>query len=159
MTVWQFGTVDGAGRAALALDRSSRTDEIGIQDAALVHWADGDRKPRTQHLACGLTAAPLDDGFWGLLFGLVFFVPLLGAAIGAAMGAETGALDDVGVDDRFMNRVRDRVTPGTSALFLLTTGPVVDEVRAVLADRPSAEPISTSLDASQEAAVRAVFSD
>ena len=158
LTVWQFDTVDGAGRAALALDRRSRGDTTAIQDAALIHWASADRKPHTRHLACGLTSMPLDDGFWGLLFGLVFYVPLLGAAMGAATGARSGGLADVGIDDHFMNRVRDRVTPGTSALFLLTPAPVTDEVRAVLGDgRPA--PISTDLDAAQEAALRVVFMD
>ena len=70
----------------------------------------------------------LGAGFWGLLFGLVFFVPLLGAAIGATTGALAGALADVGIDDHFINRVRDQVTPGTSALFLLTSDAVVGRV-------------------------------
>jgi uncharacterized membrane protein len=159
LTVWRFDTVDGAGRAALALDRSGRAEGIAIQDAALVHWAVGERKPRTRHLACGLTSDPLDAGFWGLLFGLVFFVPLLGAAMGAATGALTDALADVGIDDHFINRVRDQVAPGTSALFLLTPGPVVDQVDEVLPDGARPEPISTDLDPHQEAALRAVFAD
>ena len=61
----------------------------------------------------------MGGSFWGLLFGLIFFVPLLGAAIGAATGALAGSLTDVGIDDAFINKVRDQVTPGTSALFVL----------------------------------------
>jgi hypothetical protein len=54
-------------------------------------------------------------------------VPLLGAAIGAAMGGLSGSVVDVGIDD-FITQVRDQVTPGTSALFLLTSDAVADRV-------------------------------
>ena len=75
----------------------------------------------------------MGGAFWGLLFGLIFFVPLLGAAIGAASGALSGSLRDVGIDDSFINRVRDRVTPGTSALFLMSSDAVVDKVKDAFA--------------------------
>ena len=74
-------------------------------------------------------AGALGGGFWGLLFGLIFFVPLLGAAIGAATGALAGSLTDVGIDDEFINKVRDQVTPGTSALFVMTSHAVVDRIQ------------------------------
>src|SRR5215211_6599203 len=65
---------------------------------------------------------------WGFLFGLIFFVPLLGMAIGAGMGALGGSLADFGIDDDFIKQVRERVTPGTSALFALTSEATVDRV-------------------------------
>ena len=55
-----------------------------------------------------------------MLFGLIFFVPFLGMAIGAAMGALTGSMMDVGIDDDFIKASREKITPGTSALFLLS---------------------------------------
>ena len=57
-----------------------------------------------------------------MLFGLIFFVPLLGAAIGAGIGALAGSMTDVGISDDFINSVKQRVTPGTSALFVLSSG-------------------------------------
>jgi uncharacterized membrane protein len=151
LTVWQFDTSDGAGRAIGVLER------LAVEDAALVEWEGGSRKPRVRPLDGDLGA--LGPGFWGLLFGLVFFVPLLGAAMGATTGALGGALADIGIDDHFINRVRDEVTPGTSALFLLTSGPVVGQLHDTLADGPRPEPIVTDLDADQEAALRAVFGE
>jgi uncharacterized membrane protein len=145
LTVWQFGTADGASRAANLLDPRS------IDDAALVEWPAGDRRPRTRQLSDG----GLGSGFWGLLLGLVFFVPLLGAAMGATTGTLAGALSDVGIDDRFINRVRDRVTPGTSALFLITDD--AGALHEALVEGPRPEVIATDLDADQEAALRAVF--
>jgi len=72
--------------------------------------------------------------YWGLLFGLIFFVPLLGLAIGAASGALFGSMRDVGISDAFIREVREKITPGTSALFALTTGGVYGKVAAEFAD-------------------------
>ena len=47
-------------------------------------------------------------------------MPLLGLAIGAATGALMGSLTDAGISDKFIQSVREKVTPGTSALFLLS---------------------------------------
>ena len=153
LAVWQLDSADDVPRSADLLERLVRDDALVIHDAAVVEWESGDRRPRTRRLAGELGA-----GFWGLLFGLVFFVPLLGAAIGTTTGALAGALTDVGIDDHFINRVRDQVTPGTSALFLLTSDSVVAHVHDALAElRPTV--ITTHLDAEQEAALRAVFGD
>jgi uncharacterized membrane protein len=153
LAVWQLDSADDASRSADLLERLVRDDLLVVHDTAVVEWETGERKPRTRQLAGELGA-----GFWGLLFGLVFFVPLLGAAIGATTGALAGALADVGIDDHFINRVRDQVTPGTSALFLLTSDSVVGRVHDALAGlRPTV--ITTHLDDDQEAALRAVFGD
>jgi uncharacterized membrane protein len=151
LAVWQLDSTGDAARSASMLEPLVHDDLLVIHDAAVVEWEADDRRPR--RLAGGL-----GDGFWGLLFGLVFFVPLLGAAIGATTGALAGALADVGIDDHFINRVRDQVTPGTAALFLLASDSVVGRVHEALAgQRPTM--ITTHLDDDQEAALRAVFGD
>jgi uncharacterized membrane protein len=93
--------------------------------------------------------------FWGMLFGLLFFVPFLGAAVGAAAGAVTGALSGVGIDDEFIERVREQVTPGTSALFAMTSDAVLDEVHDAFSGH-RAELIQTNLTTDQEQALREV---
>jgi uncharacterized membrane protein len=103
-------------------------------------------------------AGALGGAFWGLLFGMLFFVPLLGMAVGAAAGALTGALRDVGIDDDFITSVRDKVTPGTSALFLLSTDAVIDKVHAEFVGT-EAELIKTNLSDEQEAALRDAFAE
>lgn len=160
LTVWRYDTVDGAARAAEVLQRLARQDGLVLQDAATVAWEPGQGKPRTHQLGPSTTASgALGGGFWGLLFGLIFFMPLLGAAIGAATGALAGALADVGIDDTFINRVRDTVTPGTSALFVLTTDAALDQVHDAFAAGPKGELIFTNLTEEQEAALREVFAD
>jgi uncharacterized membrane protein len=123
-----------------------------------VSWEQGKRKPKTRQASNMTGAGALGGSFWGLLFGLIFFVPLLGLAIGAGLGALAGSMSDVGIDDRFINDVRDQVTPGTSALFVLTSDAVPDRVReAFEAHRPQL--ISTNLSNEQEAKLREAFAE
>jgi uncharacterized membrane protein len=63
-----------------------------------------------------------------MLFGLIFFVPFFGLAVGAAMGALSGKMADYGISDEFINKTREQVTEGTSALFLMTSDAVQDKV-------------------------------
>jgi uncharacterized membrane protein len=77
--------------------------------------------------------------------------------MGAAGGALGGSLNDVGIDDDFIRQVREKVTPGTSALFALTGGTtapdrVIDELRQY-----DFEIISTNLPEEQENKLREVF--
>lgn len=160
LTVWRYDTVDGARTAAALLKKLALQDVLVVHDAATVEWEPGEGRPRTRQLSPGTAVTgALGGGFWGLLFGLIFFMPLLGAAIGAATGAITGSLTDVGIDDTFINRVRDTVTPGTSALFVLTSVNDLDRIRDAFANGPQGELIFTSLTDDQEAALRAVFAE
>ena len=74
------------------------------------------------------------------------------------MGALTGSMADVGIDDKFIDGVKQRVTPGTSALFLLTSDAVVDRVKEAFAGS-NAELIASNLSAEQEAKLREVFAE
>src|SRR6185436_18021333 len=116
------------------------------------------KKPKTHQLNHLAATGSLSGMFWGLLFGLIFFVPLIGAAIGAALGAMTGALVDTGIDDEFMDSVREQVTPGTSALFVLSDHAVVDKVSEALADSHP-HLVSTNLSVEEEAKLRETFGD
>jgi len=57
-----------------------------------------------------------------VLFGLIFLVPLASPKFGAAAGAFAGSLAGLGFPEDFVDRVRDVVVPGTSALFVLSSG-------------------------------------
>jgi uncharacterized membrane protein len=157
LTVWGFDSPDGADRAEATLLRLARENVVTVHDAATVTWEHGQKKPKTHQLASTTGAGALGGTFWGLLFGLIFFVPLLGAALGAATGALGGSLTDVGIDDAFINKVRDQVTPGTSALFVMTSDAVIDKVKDAFEGGEKAELIFTNLTHEQEAALREVF--
>jgi len=159
LTAWKFDTPSGAAEAEQILVGLSKQELITIYDAATVEWESGKKKPKTRQ-ANNLTAAgALGGSFWGLLFGLLFFVPLLGMAIGAGMGALSGSLADAGIDDDFIDSVRAKVTPGTSALFLLSSDAVTDKVSAAFDDGPTGELIHTNLSNEQEAKLREAFAE
>jgi uncharacterized membrane protein len=156
LTAWKFETPYGADDALATLEKLQSEALIQVQDAAVVSWEPDRRKPTTREMHSTKRAGALGGGFWGLLFGLIFFVPILGLAIGAATGAIFGSLADVGISDAFINGVREKVTPGTSALFLLSSEAVMDRVAAEFKDTKP-ELISTNLSAQQETQLREAF--
>ena len=99
----------------------------------------------------------LDGAFWGLLFGLIFFCPIFGIAVGAGMGALGGSMKDYGINDDFIKDVRNKVTEGTSALFLLTRDVTLDKVEDALGDI-KAELIQSNLSNEEEAKLKEHFS-
>ena len=149
---------EAAGLAVSTLEGLAKQQLITVVDAATVSWPSGAKKPKTRQLHSLTGAGALGGAFWGMLFGLLFFVPLLGMAVGAAMGALTGSLSDVGIDDDFIKRARDEITPGTSALFLMSSGAVVDKVRDAFRGQ-QAELVSTNLSDDQERKLREVFGE
>jgi uncharacterized membrane protein len=158
LTVWKFPDALGADRAEATLESLQKQELITVHDAAIVSWPEGAKKPKTHQLNSLTMAGALGGSFWGLLFGLIFFVPLLGLAIGAAAGALSGSLSDVGIDDDFIRDVRDQITPGTSALFVMTSDAVQDKVRAAF-EGQQMELISTNLSNEQEQALRQAFGE
>jgi uncharacterized membrane protein len=158
MTVWKFPTANGAAIAEETLKDLQRKELIQIHDAAIVTYPEGAKKPKTRQLSGLAGAGALGGAFWGMLFGLIFFIPLLGMAIGAGMGALAGSMSDVGIDDSFIRRMRDEIQPGTSALFVLSSGAVIDKVRDAFAGQDMTL-VETNLSHEQEDKLREVFSE
>ena len=158
LTVWRFDSPDGAERAAAILLRMAREGDIDVLDAAVVSWPPDQKKPRTRRLT-DLTGEKAGWGaFWGFLFGLLFFVPLLGTAVGAGVGAMAGHFAETGIDREFIRSVQDRVTTGTSALFLLSDHAAMGRIKLEFVGMHP-ELISTNLTDEQEQKLREAFSD
>jgi len=130
LTVWKFDDPAGAERTVATLEKLAKQELITVHDAATMSWPEGAKKPKTRQLHNLTAGGALGGMFWGMLFGLIFFVPFLGAAIGAATGALAGSMSDVGIDDEFIKSAREELTPGTSALFVMTSNAVPDKVKA-----------------------------
>jgi uncharacterized membrane protein len=158
LTVWKFDSAGGAQNALAQLERMQKEELIQINDGAYVTWPEGKKRPKTEQLHNMTGVGALGGSFWGLLFGLIFFVPLLGMAVGAAMGALSGSMVDVGIDDSFIREVRSQVTPGTSALFVMTSNAVMDKVIEEFRNS-GATLVSTNLSHEQEEKLREAFAD
>ena len=122
ISVWRFGDPDGAE------EMLRRVSAEGIDDAALVWWPAGRRMPSTRSLGAIDGPGALWGGSWGVLLGMVFLVPLAGPALGAAAGAVAGGLADFGLGDDFILQVREAVTPGTSAVFVVSSGATAERL-------------------------------
>ena len=131
---------------------------IKLQDAAIVTWPMGKKAPKTKQLVNMAGMGAVQGAFWGMLFGLIFFVPFFGLAVGAAMGALGGKMADYGIDDNFIKQARDKITEGTSALFLLTSDAVQDKLLDELKGFKF-ELISSNLTKEQEEQLMAAFAE
>src|SRR6266513_4751800 len=156
LTVLKFPTAQGAQTMLYTLENLQKQQLIQIEDGAIVTWPVGASKPKTKQLTNMTGVGALGGAFWGMLFGLLFFVPFFGLAVGAAMGALMGHFAHYGIDESFINQVRSKITPGTSALFLLESGAVVDKVAEGVKDIQF-EIIQTNLSKEQEAQLKEAF--
>ena len=130
LTVWKFDSAEGAQKALDLLTKLGQQRLIELLDANIVSWPAEAKHPTTRQLVNMTGARALDGAFWGMLLGFIFFMPFLGMAVGAAAGAISGHFADYGIGRDFVENVRSKVTPGTSALFLLTGQVTWDKVAA-----------------------------
>ena len=156
LSALKFATPQGAENMEQKVLGLQKQQLIQVQDAAVVTWPQGAKKPKTKQLHNLAGKGAMDGAFWGMLFGLIFFIPFFGLAIGVAMGALSGKFADYGIDDNFIKQTREKVTEGTSALFLLTSGAVVDKIVEALKGQ-TFEIISTNLPKEKEDELRAAF--
>src|SRR3954470_19558066 len=158
LTVWKFETPTGADDAVVTLESLAKQELIKVHDAATVSWMPDKKKPKTRQLNNLAGAGALGGAFWGLLFGLLFFIPLIGLAVGAAAGALAGPMTDVGINDKFIERVRAEITPGTSALFVMSSNAVVDKVTEAFKGT-KAHLVQTNLSKEEEDQLHEIFGD
>jgi uncharacterized membrane protein len=156
LSVLKFSTPEGAGQVLTKMEALQKMELIKIQDAAIVTWPVGKSKPKTHQTVNMAGLGAMQGAFWGMLFGLIFFVPFFGLAVGAAMGALGGKMADYGISDEFIKKTREKVTEGTSALFLLTTAAVQDKVIAELKGYDF-ELIASNMTKEQEEQLMAAF--
>lgn len=160
LTVLKFDVPDGAEKGLALMQSLQKQNLIQVQDAAIVSWPQGKKKPKTTQAVNLAGAGALNGAFWGMLFGLLFFVPVFGLAVGALMGGLSGKFADYGIDDKFIKQTRDQVTEGTSALFLLSSNAVVDRVLEEAKNNlPKMELIASNLSKEQEDKLKAEFGE
>ena len=81
LSVLKFNDPYGADRVLLALQGLQERQMITLEDAAVVSWPQGNKKPTTHQLHSMAGAGAGWGAFWGFLFGLIFFVPFLEAVM------------------------------------------------------------------------------
>ncbi|QWZ08291.1 DUF1269 domain-containing protein [Nocardioides panacis] len=155
-TVWKFEDPQGAAHASSLLEDAAHDGLVRIMDHAVVSWPVGAEHPTVKHTHDDTRRGLAWGVFWGLLFGMLFAVPVIGAAAGAAGGVLTKMRDGLGITDEQLDRIRDQVTEGTSALFLVTEQADLDR----LGDRMRGvftRLVDTNLTEAESSALRETF--
>lgn len=97
-----------------------RAGVIQLQDAAVLS-RDAEGKVQVHNEVSRDTKIGAGVGaVLGAIFG--FWFPIAGIAIGTAGGAAVGAMLANGVDGKFRKEVEEKLTPGSSAVFLVLNG-------------------------------------
>lgn len=130
LIVVAFDHFDDARSAMQMLRALERDDRVKFEDTALLE-RDPDGTTHVVNEVSGTTeTATVVGGVLGALVGFVF--PPAGAAIGAAAGAAIGVALDRGVSAKFVDEVKETLTPGRSALMLVVKEAQIEPVIAAL---------------------------
>ena len=160
LTVWKFEDAEGAQTALSIAEDLQKQQLIDVLEGAVVSWPVGAKKPKTSQLHHRAEPRALGATFWESLFDFLYFLPVIGDAFGKAAAAFSGSTADVGIEDSFIASVREKVKPGTSALFAVTSDAVLDRVVTAMSEAGlRAEMIKTSLSDEQEEALRDAFAE
>lgn len=134
LTVWIYDTPLGAGAGHRRLTRLVMRDALQVLDAVSVAWMPGAHQPRVGHRHGAIV-----DGHPPVLSQLI---ELLGAAPEAGSSAHpppkvdaatvTQQLQRAGIEPSFIEELRARLLPGTSALWVLATEIDLDAVVPVI---------------------------
>jgi uncharacterized membrane protein len=131
LTAWRFAGTEGADAAVLRLKQLDGQDLIDLEDVAVIRWP----------LYAGQPAAAehaTDEG------GMV-----------SAMAKK---LRKSVIDSSMVESVKGDLTPGTSAVVLLTSGAVIDTIAQAFRGQ-SMELIRSDLSVPEQDQVRAAFRD
>jgi uncharacterized membrane protein len=121
LVVLTFDDENEAREAANALRNIEKAGRLNIEDTAVIHrGADGKIHVDNQ-VSGAVKGGAAIGGILGLIIGGILF-PIGGLVLGVAGGAAVGKMMDTGVDKKFVQDVSNSLQPGSSALFVTSTG-------------------------------------
>src|ERR1700733_7575809 len=131
LTAWRFAGTEGADDAVLRLKQLDAQELIDLEDVAVIRWPQYAGQPAAQ-------AQGTDEG--------------------GKRSAIAKKLRKSVIDSSMVESVKGDMTPGTSALVLLTSGAVIDTIARAFQGQPM-EVIRSDLSVQQQDQVRAAFGD
>ena len=115
-----FEDEDQAPKVLESLKSLQSSGNLNLDDASvIVKNADGKVHVKGM-VEKGVKAGSIVGGAFGLLVGGLLF-PIAGLALGVAGGALVGKTFETGVDKKFIQDVRDSLTPSTSAILFIVS--------------------------------------
>jgi uncharacterized membrane protein len=128
-TAWRFSGTEGADTAVLRLKHLDTQDLIDVQDAAVIRWPHYASAPQAQEHVT-------DEGSKASSF--------------------AKKLTKAGIDGSMLEAVKGDMTPGTSALVLLSVDAAIDTVARAF-EGHAMELMRSDLSVQQEDRLRAAF--
>jgi uncharacterized membrane protein len=151
LVVVAFDHLEDARSAMKRLRELEGEARVRFEDTAIVErLPDG-----STHVRNELSGATETGAVLGALIGAVVLLafPLAGAALGAVIGGALGAAFDTGVSPKFIEDVKNTLTPGRSALFLVVKQADLEATVAALRGLKG-DVIQTTLDPETEDQLR-----
>ncbi|GAA2706437.1 MULTISPECIES: DUF1269 domain-containing protein [Actinoplanes] len=119
-TVWKYDDPKGAEQAYGTVKYAAADGLVKIVDHAVVTWPEGAEQPEMHHTHSHTLRGTGWGAFWGVVIGGLLFIPVAGAVVGAGLGALAKITEGTAITPDQLERIRAEITPGTSALFLVT---------------------------------------
>lgn len=119
LVVITFEDKDEAEQVLKALKAAEHEHTISLDDSAVVVKAEDGTFEVKNEVDRGVKVGALGGGLLGLLIGLLVGGPIVSLILGAVGGALGGDLANLGIDQRFIDDVTERLQPGSSALFIM----------------------------------------
>jgi uncharacterized membrane protein len=132
LTVWRYDTPFGAEAAAVRLKSLAERKVLIVHDAITIAWMPQAQEPVIGHLKHSTAASAGKGSILGGLVGMVVLAPLAGAAVGAGVASAAARLRRSGIDDQFVKELGAQLTPGSSALLVLSSDGNLDELRPAM---------------------------
>lgn len=154
-----IGFEDGlrANEFLLAATRLKNSGQVQIHDAVFIKRDDEGKSHVVETTDISTKRGALGGGMWGLLIGTLLGGPIggiIGGAASAGSGALMAKLVDTGIQDEQIKKLRETVTPGSTALALLVSHVSVADLQLELARFPGATFVESDLPDASIAAVR-----
>lgn len=128
-TAWRFSGTEGADAAVLRLKQLDTQDLIDVQDVAVLRWPQYSSAPQAQEHV---------------------------TAEGSKASSFAKKLTKAGIDAGMLDSVKGDMTPGTSALVLLSANAAIDTVAEAF-EGHAMELMRSDLSVQQEDQLRAAF--
>ena len=133
LVVFTFDDENEASSALNALRNLQQAGRLSIDDSAVIRRGEDGKVHVDNKIDSSVKSGAAIGGMLGLIIGGLLF-PIGGLILGAAGGAAFGKMMETGVDKKFVEDVSNSLQPGSSALFVTSSG--ADPAAVVAALRP-----------------------
>ena len=132
LTVWRYDTTFGAEAAAVRLKSLAERKVLTVHDAITIAWMHRAKEPVIGHVKHPTASSAGKGSVLGGLVGMLVLAPVAGAAVGAGVAAAKARLSRSGIDEELIEELRTQLTPGSSALVVLSSDGRLEELRPAM---------------------------